>query len=150
MAGTVFVERGQGGSAAKAKGDMEAAFQDGLAVVFFPEGTTSNGEGLLDFHSGLLSQAMGVGMPVTAGFLRYGFDQPNDASIADDVHYWGDGSMWPHIWKFVSLRGVHAQAWFAPGPIAFASSVEERKEAAVEARNAVLGVAHGAGFLEGI
>ncbi len=114
MAGTVFVHRGQGGSALKAKGDMEAAFHDGLAVVFFPEGTTSNGEGLLEFHSGLLSQAMGVGMPVTPAFLRYGFDQPNAASIADNVHYWGDGSMWPHLWKFLSLRGVHANAWFAP------------------------------------
>ncbi len=145
MAGTVFVDRGHGGSALKARGDMAAAFEEGLAVVFFPEGTTSNGEGLLEFHSGLLSQAMGVGMPVTPAFLRYGFDQPNRASLADDVHYWGDGSMWAHVWKFVSLRGVHAYARFAPGPIAFRSRVEQRKEAAVEAREAVLGVAREAG-----
>jgi 1-acyl-sn-glycerol-3-phosphate acyltransferase len=148
MAGTVFVERGQGGSALKAKGDMEAAFRDGLPVVFFPEGTTSNGEQVLDFHSGLLAQAMGAGMPVTASFLHYRFDQPNgNASIADDVHYWGDGSMWPHIWRFVSLRGVHAYVRFAPVPIAFVNTVEKRKEAALEARTAVLQVGQQDGLI---
>ena len=146
MAGTVFVERGQGGSALKARGDMQEAFNDGLPVVFFPEGTTSNGAQLLEFHSGLLAQAMEVGMPVTAGFLRYQFDEPNPgAVVADDVHYWGDVSMWPHVWRFFSLRGVHAYARFAPAPIAFVSTVDERKEAAVEARTAVMGVGREAG-----
>ncbi len=147
MAGTVFVDRGHGGSALKAKGDMEAAYADGLPVVFFPEGTTTNGAQMLEFHSGLLSQAMGVGMPVTPSFLRYRFDQPNPgASIADDVHYWGDGSMWPHIWKFVSLRGVHALVRFAPAPIVFRSTVDNRKEAAAEARTAVIAVGREIGF----
>ena len=147
MAGTVFVERGQGGSALKAKGDMEGAFRDGLPVVFFPEGTTTSGEQMLEFRSGLLAQAMGAGMPVTPAFLRYRFDQPNGtATIADDVHYWGDGSMWPHIWRFVSLRGVRAQVRFAPAPIAFGHGVEDRKEAAVEARVAVVTLGREAGY----
>lgn len=139
MAGTVFVERGQGGSALKARSGMQEAYTEGLPVVFFPEGTTSNGAQLLDFHSGLLAQAMEVGMPVTASFLRYGLDQPNPgAVVADQVHYWGDGSMWAHVWRFLSLRGVHARVLFAPAPIPFESTVENRKQAAVEARNAVL------------
>ena len=37
---------------------MQKAAAAGLPVVFFPEGTTSNGDGLLKFHSGLLAQAM--------------------------------------------------------------------------------------------
>lgn len=146
MAGTVFVARGQGGSAAKAAGEMDAAFHDGLPVVFFPEGTTTNGDGLLEFRSGLLAQALEAGMPVTAGFLRYGFDEPNPgASVTDDVHYWGEVSMWTHIWRFVALRGVHAYARFAAAPIAFRHGADERKEAAVEAREAMLVVGRSTG-----
>ena len=58
MAGTVYVARGHGGSAAKARSGMQAAADAGLPVVFFPEGTTTNGSELLKFHSGLLAQAM--------------------------------------------------------------------------------------------
>jgi lyso-ornithine lipid O-acyltransferase len=52
--GTVYVERGHGGSALKAGAAIHAAANDGLPVVFFPEGTTNPAEQLLKFHSGLL------------------------------------------------------------------------------------------------
>ncbi len=61
MSGTVYVARGHGGSAARARKGMAAAVDAGLPVVFFPEGKTSNGSGLLKFHGGLLSQAMASG-----------------------------------------------------------------------------------------
>src|SRR4051812_42838827 len=41
MAGTVYVARGHGGSALKAREGMMSALDAGLPVVFFPEGTTS-------------------------------------------------------------------------------------------------------------
>ena len=46
---------------------MKAAADAGLPVVFFPEGTTTNGVTMLPFHSGLLAQAMTIDEPVTAG-----------------------------------------------------------------------------------
>ena len=70
MSGTVYVERGHGGSAMKARKGMQAAVDAGLPVVFFPEGTTSNGSGLLKFHSGLLAQAIEGGAPVTAAYVQ--------------------------------------------------------------------------------
>ena len=70
MSGTVYVARGRGGSALKARKAMEAVVDAGLPVVFFPEGTTSNGSGLLKFHSGLLAQAMGSSGPITAAHIR--------------------------------------------------------------------------------
>ena len=65
-AGTVYVERGRGGSAMKASSAMKDAMQDGLPVVFFPEGTTTNGQALKKFHSGLLGQALLAKAPITA------------------------------------------------------------------------------------
>jgi 1-acyl-sn-glycerol-3-phosphate acyltransferase len=137
MAGTVYVARGHGGSAVKARGGMQAAADAGLPVVFFPEGTTTNGSELLKFHSGLLAQAMEEKQPITAAYLRYSLGAGNDATVADDVCYWGDAKMVPHIFKFLGLRGVRAEVRFAAGPIVFSSDAMHRKLAAIEARTAV-------------
>jgi 1-acyl-sn-glycerol-3-phosphate acyltransferase len=139
MSGTVYVARGHGGSAMKARKEMQAALDAGLPVLFFPEGTTSNGSQLLKFHSGLLSQVIGGGAPVTATYLSYSFvvDNGPDVSVTDDVCYWGNRNMLAHIFKFLALRGVQAQVRFAEEPIAFSSNGLHRKMAAVEARSAV-------------
>ena len=139
MSGTVYVARGHGGSAMKARKGMQAAVDAGLPVVFFPEGTTTNGSELLKFHSGLLAQVIETGSPVTAAYLRYSLAEDNgpDVSVAEDVCYWGDRNMLAHIFKFLGLRGVRVEVQFAEEPIAFSSEGLHRKMAAVEARAAV-------------
>lgn len=139
MSGTVYVERGHGGSAIKAREGMQATLDAGLPVVFFPEGTTTNGSEMLKFHSGLLAQAMQGGSPITAAFVRYWLgagDEPG-ASVANDVCYWGDRKMLGHVFVFLGLRGVRVEVRFAEHPIAFSSDQLHRKQAAVEAQKAV-------------
>ena len=139
MAGTVYVQRGRGGSAARAAAGMKAASAAGLPVVFFPEGTTSNGAALLKFHSGLLAQAMASGEPITAAFLKLSLDADNgpDVCVADDVCYWGERNMLAHIFKLMGLRGLRVTVRYADKPIRFSSDVLHRKSAAEEARKAV-------------
>jgi 1-acyl-sn-glycerol-3-phosphate acyltransferase len=138
MAGTVFVARGHGGSALKAREGMQAAFRADLPVVFFPEGTTTNGEGMLKFHSGLLAQVRAVGAEVTAAHICYRLGGGNGtATVGDDVCYWGDAVLIPHIFRLLGLRGIHAELEFAEEPIAFSTKPEERKRAAQEAWVAV-------------
>jgi lyso-ornithine lipid O-acyltransferase len=139
MAGTVYVERGHGGSALRAKGRMQSAMEAGLPVVFFPEGTTSNGEQILKFHSGLLGQMLDVGAPVTAAYLRYSLGEGNGerVKVEDDVCYWGDRSMWPHVFRLLGLKNIRAEVWFADEPIEFTGEDVHRKKAAVAARAAV-------------
>ncbi len=139
MAGTVYVARGHGGSAMRARQGMQEALDAGLPVVFFPEGTTSNGSGLLKFHSGLLGQVMTGGAAVTAAYVRYSLASGNEpgVTVADDVCYWGDGSMLKHILRFLGLRGVRAEVRFGAGPIAFSRGGLHRKQAAMEAQAAV-------------
>ena len=141
-AGSVFVERGAGGSAARAAAGMRAAAEAGVPVVFFPEGTTTNGTGLLPFRTGLLAQALAAGEPVTAAYIGYALDAGNErATVEDDVCFCGDASMLKHIFRFMGLQGVHASVRIAEGPILFSGGETDRKEAAVEAREAVLRVA---------
>ncbi len=141
MAGTVYVARGAGGSAAKAAQGMAQGFADGLPVVFFPEGTTGVGDvPVLPMRSGLLAQAIAAEEPITAGFIHYDLgprDLAHGKSTRNDVH-WGDETLWQHIWKFVDLHGIHATIYFAASPIAFTeAAIANRKVAAVEAAAAV-------------
>jgi 1-acyl-sn-glycerol-3-phosphate acyltransferase len=144
MSGTVFVDRGAGGSAERAKAGMKAAEDEGVPVVFFPEGTTSNGQQVLPFRSGLLAVSLEAEQPITAAYIRYTLDEDNGpgVSVQDDVSFWGeDAPMLKHIFKFVGLRGAHAWVKIAPAPIQFSSDDLDRKVAAVEARDAVLKLA---------
>ncbi len=139
MAGTMWIERGRGESALKAKGEMKAAADAGVPVVFFPEGTTTNGQEMLPFHSGLLAQVLGLDEPITAAYIRYQLDADNGPAVKveDDVAYWGTRSMWPHVFRLLGLKGLHAMVRFSDGPIRFSSATIHRKLAAVEARTLV-------------
>jgi lyso-ornithine lipid O-acyltransferase len=144
MAGTVYVTRGSGGSAEKAAQGMAKGFRDGLPVVFFPEGGTFLGdEPVMPFHSGLLAEALEAGAPVTAGFIRYllsAKDLAAGKTARRDVH-WGHQPLIRHLWNFLGLHGLKVQVRFAEEPIAFsAEAYENRKLAAVEARDAVLAI----------
>ncbi len=145
MAGTIYVSRGAGGSAAKAAEGMAKGFRDGLPVVFFPEGTTGVGDTpALPFRSGLLAQSIAAAEPVTPGFIHYDLsprDLARGKSTRNDVH-WGDQTLWQQIWNFCGLHSLHATVYFSPQPIVFSpAAIENRKIAAEEARNAILTLA---------
>jgi 1-acyl-sn-glycerol-3-phosphate acyltransferase len=140
MAGTLYVERGRGGSAQRAQRGIRAVAEAGVPLVFFPEGTTSNGRTVMKFHSGILAQVLEAGEPVTAAYVRYRFTEDNgpDVSIEDDVCYWGDVWLFPHIFRLLSLRGIEVQVRIADAPIVFSGGAGERKRVAEEARAAVM------------
>ena len=117
---------------------MQEAMNDGLPVVFFPEGTTSNGKALLKFHSGLLGQALTAKAPMTAAFLRYRLTEPNNpgVNVEEDV-CWGDKPLLAHVFGLLGLHGLHAEVSFGDRPIAFSSDGMHRKKASVEAQAAV-------------
>ncbi len=145
MAGTVYVTRGAGGSAAKAASGMAEGFQDDLPVVFFPEGGTSVGDKpLLPLRSGLLAATLEARAPVTPGYIRYRLsarDLAAGKSTRNDVH-WGTQTLPAHLWNFFGLHNVAAEIEFAPGPIQFSpAALDNRKVAAAEAQEALLQLA---------
>lgn len=143
LSGTVYVDRGHGGSALRAGAAMHAAVNDGLPVIFFPEGTTGSGDTLLKFHSGLLGQALLEPLPITAGYIHYRLGDGNAPGLtaAKDIA-WGNKPLLQHIFQFLALRGVEAEIHFAPSPIPFSpAALAKRKLAAEEARTAVADLA---------
>ena len=139
MSGTLYVKRGRGGSSERAKDGMQEVSNAGLPLVFFPEGTTSLGDTVLPFHSGLLSQAMEAGQPVTAVHIRYRLTQYNGPNLSlADVCFWDDTLLAIHIFRMLALRGIEVELCFADAPIDFSVNAADRKIAAQEARAAVL------------
>jgi 1-acyl-sn-glycerol-3-phosphate acyltransferase len=127
---------------------MREALDAGLPVVFFPEGTTSNGTGLLRFRSGLLAQVLAEGAKVTPAYLSYSLAEDNgpDITVAEDVCYWGDHQMLKHLFRLLGLRGIQAHLRFAESPMSFSNSGVDRKLAAREAREAVAALANPGGI----
>lgn len=104
-AGTLFVKRGHGPEAANVTLEgMQRAFADGDLVVFFPEGTTGPGDGILPFRSGLLTLPARDGHPVYPAVLVYDTRDPR-IDPAEALAWWGNLSLPPHLWRLVLLTG---------------------------------------------
>ena len=144
MAGTVYVERGAGGSAAKAAEGMAKGFRDRLPVTFFPEGTTFVGdEPAMPFRSGLIAETIAAEEPITPSFLRYELsarDIARGKTSRDDVA-WGPQGLLAHLWNVMGLHGLRIHLRFAERPVVFSeAAIADRKIAAEEARQELLAV----------
>ena len=109
-AGTVFVHRELRAQASQTVDKIEAALQTGALVVLFPEGTSSGGESILPFKSSLLEPAARQTHPLAAGFLRY---ELNDGDVSEEVCYWKDMTLVPHLINLCSKRAVQASVYFS-------------------------------------
>jgi 1-acyl-sn-glycerol-3-phosphate acyltransferase len=104
-AGTLFVKRGNGGrDAGVTLEGMARALEDGDLVVFFPEGTTSTGERVLPFRSGLLSLPARDGHPVWPAALAYESGDPEfDPGLG--LAWSGKQSPLKHVWRLACTPG---------------------------------------------
>ena len=138
QAGTVYVERGggprtyQGVNAA-----MAEAYRSGLPVLFFPEGTTTDGASVLPFRRGLFHSVLHDGVSLRTAALRYTLDDEpvnGGATVGEDVCWWGDMTFGPHMFRFLGLKGLRAQ-------IRFGGEVFERADRFVMSESAQARVA---------
>lgn len=108
-AGTVYVTRGGGPSTYPAvNAAMAEAYRSGLPVLFFPEGTTTDGSEVLPFRRGLFHSVLNEGVPLRVAALRYSLEDAS-GSVEEDVCWWGDALLAPHLWRLLGLRDVRAE-----------------------------------------
>jgi len=69
--GTLYIQRGMRDAAAQTIQVMTRRLQAGGRVLFFPEGTTGNGDALLPFRPRLFQAAIDAGVPVQPLAIRY-------------------------------------------------------------------------------
>jgi lyso-ornithine lipid O-acyltransferase len=116
QAGTVYVERGGGPKTYPGvNAAMAEAYRSGLPVLFFPEGTTTEGAEVLPFRRGLFHSVLNGGIALRVAALRYSLDSHmmnGSATVGEDVCWWGDMKFTPHMFRFLGLRGLRAKIRF--------------------------------------
>jgi 1-acyl-sn-glycerol-3-phosphate acyltransferase len=107
--GTLYVDRSSRASAELATNQIAERIQGTVPVLFFPEGTSSDGSQLLRFHSRFFTPAVAGGIPVTTAAIRY---VPGDGSPERDLCWFGDAPFLPHLWKALGAPGFTAEVHF--------------------------------------
>ncbi len=108
--GTIFVERNRRLTATTDLSQIRAAIESGLLVVLFPEGTSSDGATVLPFKSSLLQAAVSACCPIAPAGITYHMAH---GSIADEVCYWRDMTLVPHLLNLFGKKSVEATVRFS-------------------------------------
>jgi lyso-ornithine lipid O-acyltransferase len=123
LAGTIYVDRTHRTGTHTIQPEIQAALANGLRLVLFPEGTSSDGSTVMRFHSSLFQPAVDLQAPVFAASLAYTVP---DGVASTEACWWGDMTLFPHIINLLGKHSVTATVKFSSGSFRFA----DRKQAA--------------------
>jgi 1-acyl-sn-glycerol-3-phosphate acyltransferase len=107
--GTMFVDRSSRASAVAVTKQVAERLKSSLPVLFFPEGTSTDGRKVLRFHSRLFTPAAEAGVPVTSAAVRYVIE---DGTPERELCWFGDTLLLPHMWKALGTAGFCAEVYF--------------------------------------
>ncbi|EQD34301.1 phospholipid/glycerol acyltransferase [mine drainage metagenome] len=145
--GTVFIRRGDNASFAAVVECMRAELMQGERLIFFPEGTTSNGHELRRFRSRLFASATEPGVWVQPVGMRYA---GAGEGANEQIPFVGDETIFANLWRILLLESVEAEMVFfdpLPGarhsPKELAQACEKRIKLWME-RSAALSLEEGA------
>ena len=110
-AGTLFIERERRRDTQNVNRHTVEALARGDLVAVFPEGTTSDGTGLLKFHSSLLQSIVDAEGHMQPVAIRY--RTPADAHCAAPA-YVGDLSLLDSFWRVTGERRIRAELHVMP------------------------------------
>lgn len=96
-AGSLYIERERRRDALRVVHHMTEALRKGELIAVFPEGTTSDGRGLLPFHANLLQAAISSGAPVLPAAIRYADAATGESSQAP--RYIDDDNLATSLWN---------------------------------------------------
>lgn len=134
-AGTLYIRRGHGQAAARAR-EISAHIAEGRPILIFPEGTTTDGHDVRAFHAPLFAAATEGGHVVQPVALRY-----RDADGTPDtvVPFLGDDVFQAHLWRLLGKEGICVEVTFLP-PITPAAGDHRAVAATAHAqvRNAIV------------
>jgi 1-acyl-sn-glycerol-3-phosphate acyltransferase len=104
--GTLFIERERKRDALRVVHQVAEALTAGEIVAVFPEGTTSDGHGVLPFHANLLQAAIATETPVQPMVLRY---SDALAPVSAAAAYIGDTSLAESLWATARAQDLRVR-----------------------------------------
>jgi 1-acyl-sn-glycerol-3-phosphate acyltransferase len=132
--GTLFIDRSRRGSAAKTSALISERLKLRVPVLFFPEGTSTDGT-MMKFHSSLFEPAVRDGAPVTAVAIQYATE---DGRPESELCWFGDEALTPHLVRTLKAAGFHALLKFGDPRV-----YESRRVAADETYAEIAGMRGG-------
>ncbi len=102
QAGTFYIKRGDRKASAGVAERMSAAFRSHQSVILFPEGTSTDGQGVRAFHARLFAAAIEAGCPVQPVSLNY---PDYKGSIHQAAPFIGEDTLLQHMWRLLQARG---------------------------------------------
>ena len=126
IAGTIFVNRENRMATANVAAQMHERMEEGLMVLFFPEGTSSDGEKILPFRTSLFEAPVRAEAEIWTCCVRYTIPGEGRDAVRKKVAYWGNMSFGPHMMKLFTLKTIEAVVEYSPVAI----RTEDRKDAA--------------------
>lgn len=102
--GTLFIERESRRDAMRVVHHMTDSLRQGDVIGVFPEGTTSDGTGLLPFHANLLQAAIAADVPVQP--VAISFIDASTGQRSTAPCYVDDDTLLGSIWRTLSASGI--------------------------------------------
>jgi 1-acyl-sn-glycerol-3-phosphate acyltransferase len=127
--GALFVDRSSRASAEATTEQIAERLRGVVPVLFFPEGTSTDGQRVLRFHSRFFIPAVEAGIPVTAAAVRY---LQADGSAESNLCWFGDEDFAPHLLRTLAGPDFAAEIHFGEARI-----YENRRVAAQQTHDEV-------------
>ena len=108
LSGTVFIDRGRKSRLLDSIREMGRVLAGGAHVLFFPEGTTTNGEEMRAFGSTFFDAAVQAGAAAVPVSIVYNSvdGEPFSRANRDRVCWYGDMTFWDHFVGLLRCRTV--------------------------------------------
>lgn len=100
MGGAIFVDRSSRASAWETADKMALRLSEGVPVVLFPEGTSTDGSEVVRFHSTLYAPAVEGRLPVVPAAVFY---ERDSRGTERDLCWFGDESFLPHLLRVLKV-----------------------------------------------
>ena len=133
--GTLFIERESRRDAMRVVHHMAQSLRAGDVLAVFPEGTTSDGLGLLPFHANLLQAAIAAQAPIQPVAIQYLDRVSGCASLIPA--YVGDDHLMGSIWRVLCASDLQVVVNFSEPQ---GHEGRDRRQWAAHAREVIAGL----------
>ncbi len=135
MIGTIFVNRAKPLSSRALVDSVVRSLERGARVLVFPEGTSTSGQGMLPFKTGLFEAPARAGAVIQPLLIRYSaLNRRPLTPETRDLICWYDGTAFgEHAWRLLAAGPIEADVFFCR-PVPPSAS---RKSLAASARSSL-------------
>jgi len=113
LGGSIFVERRNPAGLKQEIEIISRVLSEGFSVVLFPEGTTSDGDGVRSFKNSFFDAAIKADCEIFPLCLRYRKinNAPITARSRDSLFYYGGMTFFPHSLGLLALRSIDVEVF---------------------------------------